>query len=575
MVASLLTYMDRNLKNLNFLPYWPTLCWRNRIGPLDVSLMAIAMPRNRGRAKSKTSKLPTISIDLFTRRGNRFGEVSYSRSSKADAVPSTRRQSSQFSGNARNDSLISWSPDCAFIEVRQELGADDAAEEQISRESQRDGGPGDGGPAETDGETEGRAIHAEGPPHHRVMPLLHVLSEQEAAKDRRDGHGKEQRAQQRERDRPGHGLEQAALHALQGEDGDIGGDDDADGIDHGTLHFVRGVAHGVEVVGVCGLGTAEVADDILDHHHGAFHHHAEIERAERKQVGRNVIQVEADGREQQRKRNSERDDERAARVAQEHEKDQGHQDDALGEVVQHRVRGEVNQDAAVEEGNDLHAGRQDAVVELVDLGVDGVEGFVGVGAFAQKDDAFHDVAVISDLAVGVVDRLADLPEADLGALCDSGDVLDADGGSALRFDEGFLDVAHGPELAHGADVDLLQAGFDKAAAGVDVVGGQLLLHLTHAEAVGDQLVGIDAHLVFAGSAAEAHDIDDIGNGFELFFQDPVFERLELHEVVAGIGAVQRVPVDLADGAVVGADLRLQAAGQSCLGDALEDRKSVG
>ena len=35
--------------------------------------------------------------------------------------------------------------------------------------------------------------------------------------------------------------------------------------------------------------------------------------------------------------------------------DDHHQDDALGQVVQHRVRGEVDQIAAIEEGNDLHA----------------------------------------------------------------------------------------------------------------------------------------------------------------------------------------------------------------------------
>ena len=39
-----------------------------------------------------------------------------------------------------------------------------------------------------------------------------------------------------------------------------------------------------------------------------------------------------------------------------------------------------------------------------------------------------------------------------------------------------------------ANIDLLQPCFDEAAAGVDVVVGELLLHLADAEAVGDQLV---------------------------------------------------------------------------------------
>ena len=42
-----------------------------------------------------------------------------------------------------------------------------------------------------------------------------------------------------------------------------------------------------------------------------------------------------------------------------------------------------------------------------------------------------------------------------------------------------------------ADVDLLLALLDEAAAGVGVVVGELLLDLADAEAVGDELVGVD------------------------------------------------------------------------------------
>ena len=67
--------------------------------------------------------------------------------------------------------------------------------------------------------------------------------------------------------------------------------------------------------------AAQVAHDVLHHHHRAFHHHAEIQRAQRQQVRGNVAQVETDGREQQRERNGQRDDERAAHVAQEEKQD--------------------------------------------------------------------------------------------------------------------------------------------------------------------------------------------------------------------------------------------------------------
>ena len=61
------------------------------------------------------------------------------------------------------------------------------------------------------------------------------------------------------------------------------------------------------------------------------------------------------GGEQQRKRNGQRHDQRAAHVAQEQEQNDRHQDDAFGQVVQHRVGGEVHQVAAVQERHDLHA----------------------------------------------------------------------------------------------------------------------------------------------------------------------------------------------------------------------------
>ena len=93
--------------------------------------------------------------------------------------------------------------------------------------------------------------------------------------------------EQREGDGPGHGLKQAAFDALQGKDRQVGGDDDGDGIEHRTLHFVRGVADPFGR-GFGAVGETHVAHDVFDHDHGAVDHHAEIQRAERKQVGGNA-----------------------------------------------------------------------------------------------------------------------------------------------------------------------------------------------------------------------------------------------------------------------------------------------
>ena len=66
---------------------------------------------------------------------------------------------------------------------------------------------------------------------------------------------------------------------------------------------------------------AEVADDVFDHDDGAVDHHAEVERAEREQVGGDVAEIEADGGEEQSERDGEGDDEGAAQVAEEEEQD--------------------------------------------------------------------------------------------------------------------------------------------------------------------------------------------------------------------------------------------------------------
>jgi hypothetical protein len=50
-------------------------------------------------------------------------------------------------------------------------------------------------------------------------------------------------------------------------------------------------------------------------------------------------------------------------VAQEQNSTSDHQDHAFGQIVQHRVGGEVNQIAAIDEGNDLYARRQNVIVQ--------------------------------------------------------------------------------------------------------------------------------------------------------------------------------------------------------------------
>ena len=143
-------------------------------------------------------------------------------------------------------------------------------------------------------------------------------------------------------------------------------------------------------------------------------------------------QVEQDRSKKKRERNGERHDERTANVAQEQEKHDDDQDDALAQVVQHGVGGEVHQVAAVKVRDDLDARRQHVAVDEIHLFVQGRQGLFGIGAFAQQHDALHHVIVVVNLAVLAMQRLAEFPQADFGPLRHHGNVAHADGRAVLR-----------------------------------------------------------------------------------------------------------------------------------------------
>ena len=68
-----------------------------------------------------------------------------------------------------------------------------------------------------------------------------------------------------------------------------------------------------------------------------------------------MLQVEANGCKQQRKGNRKGNDDCAAHIAQKEKEDDHDQDHAFGQIVQYSVRGEVQQVAAVNKGNNFHS----------------------------------------------------------------------------------------------------------------------------------------------------------------------------------------------------------------------------
>ena len=115
--------------------------------------------------------------------------------------------------------------------------------------------------------------------------------------------------------------------------------------------------------------------------------------------------------------------------------------------------------------------------------------------------------------------LADLAQANLRALHNRGDILDPKRCSIRSLENGSLDILHVAIEADFTDVDLLLPLLDEAATGIGVVVGELLLHLANAQTIGDELVRIDPHLIFASDATETRDIHHPGTDLNCFSND--------------------------------------------------------
>src|SRR6202167_5082057 len=271
-----------------------------------------------------------------------------------------------------------------------------------------------------------------------------------------------------------------------------------------------------------------------------------------------MAQVEKYGCEKQRKWNGERDDEGSANITEKEKQDDRYQDHSLAQIVQHRVQRVMKQIAAVEHGNDLHTLGQDVIVELVHLVVNPFERGAFFGPLAHQHAALDDVGLIDNDAVRTMIGSGHVPQPNSGAPLDDRDVLYANWSPIRSCQHGVLDILYTAVKSERADVQLLQAFFDEAATGVHVVDGQLVLSLADAQAVGDELIGVDAHLIFARGAAEVAHVHDVRNFPEFLVQSPVFDAPQIHQVICRIRAPDRVPINLAGGDPVRTDLRQHA-----------------
>ena len=179
------------------------------------------------------------------------------------------------------------------------------------------------------------------------------------------------------------GLNKPPFDALQRENRQVRSDDDGDGIEHRPLHL-DAPHHGCAPIGrfdprswwprwrtMFSTITTAPSTTIPKSSAPSDSRFAGISFSFRQMAAN-----------KQRERNRQGDDDRPAHIPEKQKQDDDDQDDALGQVVQHRVRRVVQQIAAIEERNDLHARRQNVIVQLLHLLVDAFEGLVRIGALS-------------------------------------------------------------------------------------------------------------------------------------------------------------------------------------------------
>ena len=153
--------------------------------------------------------------------------------------------------------------------------------------------------------------------------------------------------------------------------------------------------------------------DVLHHHHCAVHQNAEVDGANRQQVGGNVPQVETDERETERQRNRRGDDQSRSDVHQEEHQHHDHQHDAAHQIVLDRARGERDQITTVVEGVNLHVLRQHMLIHVSRHGSHMLEHHLRLFADAQQDDSLHRIVSIVEPKLTQTRCLPDLDPADV------------------------------------------------------------------------------------------------------------------------------------------------------------------
>ena len=260
--------------------------------------------------------------------------------------------------------------------------------------------------------------------------------------------------------------------------------------------------------------------DVLHHHDGAVHENAEVNRANRQEIGGNALEVEADESEQQREWNRRGDDEPGANVEEEEHENDDDQHDAAQQIVLHHPRGERDQIHAIVKRVDLHILRQDVVIEFFRLRLGELQHGLRLLAGAHQDHALDGIVAIVESELAQTGRIADHHRAD---------VFDEHGNAVRRGrDDDVADVLGRGQPRQPAHVIELPAFGVESAARVVIVRSQRVRHVGDRESRARKLRRIDEDLILHRLSAEVRHVGYARDALERLGEDPVIDDLQLH-----------------------------------------------
>ena len=263
-----------------------------------------------------------------------------------------------------------------------------------------------------------------------------------------------------------------------------------------------------------------MAKDVLHHDDRGIDNDAEVDRADRQQIGGLTAQDRNNDGKEQRRRNSRRYNQRGAQIAQEHPLNDKNQHHAEQHVVKDRAHGHRDKVAAVVEGLDTHTARQRAVgihsCHRLSYALHHVHRALEL---LHQDDACHDVS--RAVAPGDAEPRR---EADLYF----GHIRDQHRNAALLGQHDIADIFQRSHNADAADIHRLFAHRDRPAADIGVVGGDRVDYLRYRNSEGPHASEVDLGLKLLGLAAEHQHVGHSRHHAQPSLHHPVLQRLEFN-----------------------------------------------